>query len=310
MNVHLIKTIVTVAQCSNFAEAAYQLNYTPAVVSKHIASVEKELGVKLFVRGNKASGAEMTAEGRAVIYELIAMQEAWDKLNGTLSMLRDKPGPLKIGTPNKRWSYGEEDIITDYILENPETGLEQIHGYASEFLRQVGAGRLDGAFLVVQGELDDIGFIREFRQERECEFIPVERQEEMYLAVAQEYAANYPEGATFREFAEFDIAFNSDRLSLACGNNMMPFVELSRKYGFELRSTFLDTNDAGVYRLATQLKLAIPSPRCDRSYPGVGYVRLTDWSGCVSSYFVCMKKNPSPALKRFKAAIAARSAGK
>ena len=173
MNVHLIKTIVTVSKCSNFAEAAYLLNYTPAVVSKHIASVEKELGVKLFLRGNKSNSAELTSEGRAVIYELIAMQEAWEKLNGTLSMLKDKPGPLRIGTPHKRWTYGEEEIITDYILENPETGLEQVHGYASELLRQVGAGRLDGAFLVVQGDPDEIGFIHEFRCERECEFILV-----------------------------------------------------------------------------------------------------------------------------------------
>ena len=304
MNLHLINTVLCVSRCSNFAEAAYILNYTPAVVSKHVASMEKELGIKLFLRGNKSSSAELTEEGNAILPELVAISEAWESMKGTVALLKMQEGPLRIGSPHKRWNYGEENIINEYILSNPEGEIEHTHGSAAELLRRLGAGKLDGAFLVFQGDMENVECIRAFCAGHDCQVVTIGEIRDMYMAVSASFAENYPNGADFSAFEEFSIAFNSDREALAGGNNMEPFEALAKKHGFPLRAMFLDTNESGVYGLTGRMKLAVPSPLGEQSHPGVGYVHLNDWPGCVRCCFISMNKNPSPALKRFRATIA------
>ena len=72
MNMNVINTIVAVSKSSSFLEAAYTLNYSPAVISKHIAGAEEELGVRLFERGTKSSSLSATPECEALLDDLNA----------------------------------------------------------------------------------------------------------------------------------------------------------------------------------------------------------------------------------------------
>jgi DNA-binding transcriptional LysR family regulator len=60
-----VRTFVTVAESGQFQEAAVVLAVTQQAVSKRIAALEKELGVRLFTR--TARGAEPTVDGRTFL---------------------------------------------------------------------------------------------------------------------------------------------------------------------------------------------------------------------------------------------------
>ncbi|NJO42317.1 MAG: LysR family transcriptional regulator [Cyanobacteria bacterium CRU_2_1] len=60
-----LRALVTVAECSNFSEAALQLKISQSAVSHAIASLEQELGVVLLSRGRH--GAMLTPVGERVL---------------------------------------------------------------------------------------------------------------------------------------------------------------------------------------------------------------------------------------------------
>ncbi|WP_323375230.1 LysR family transcriptional regulator [Streptomyces sp. RB17] len=65
MDLTAVRTFVTVADSGQFQEAAAVLAITQQAVSKRIAALEKELGVRLFTR--TARGADLTVDGQAFL---------------------------------------------------------------------------------------------------------------------------------------------------------------------------------------------------------------------------------------------------
>ena len=65
MNLDAVRTFVAVADAGQFQEAAADLSITQQGVSKRVAALEKDLGVRLFTR--TARGAQLTADGQAFL---------------------------------------------------------------------------------------------------------------------------------------------------------------------------------------------------------------------------------------------------
>ena len=65
MDLDAVRTFVAVADTGRFSEAADELSITQQAVSKRIAALERELGVRLFAR--TARGAQLTEEGQAFL---------------------------------------------------------------------------------------------------------------------------------------------------------------------------------------------------------------------------------------------------
>jgi len=252
MNLSIINTVLTVSRCKSFMEASYALNYTPAVVSKHIARAEEELGVRLFLRGNKANSITRTPECEAVIGDLEQIMSSWERVETTLELLRTdaRKSTVRIGTPRRAWNYGSDEIIAGFYRHSPELSVDMTYAHTEELLRLLSLGKLDGVFLFVQGKAGDYEFLERFRREQECEFFFIEEIRQMYLAISDRLPLARKDEASFAEFRDFTIAFNSDRLAISAGRNMIPFLNLAAKYGFPLRHKALPTLDASVYRLA------------------------------------------------------------
>src|SRR5258708_2578280 len=60
-----VRTFVATADAGQFQQAAAELSITQQAVSKRIAALEKDLGVRLFTR--TARGAELTIDGQAFL---------------------------------------------------------------------------------------------------------------------------------------------------------------------------------------------------------------------------------------------------
>ena len=307
MNMNLINTIIAVSRSKSFLDAAYDLNYTPAVVSKHIARAEKELGVRLFFRGNKANSVSMTPECETILDELVRIQQSWQRAENALELLRNSNRPtVRIGVGQRTWNYHEDEIIGDFIQNNPDISVDLTHGYPMDMLNSMVHGRIDGVFITMQGSTDDRDDISALRKKYDCDFFHVMDSSRMYLAISDRHELAKKDEAEFFEFRDFTIAINSDKL-VPSGQKIAPFLELSKKYGMELKYTYLPTTDASAYRIAQNTVLAIPVPDDRLRFEGIKYIRLREWPTTFSIYFVTMKTPGSPALARFKKAVQAFS---
>ncbi|MGW5696005.1 LysR family transcriptional regulator, partial [Streptomyces asiaticus] len=65
MDLDTVRTFVAAADAGQFQEAAAELAVTQQAVSKRIAALERDLGVRLFTRTPR--GAELTIDGQAFI---------------------------------------------------------------------------------------------------------------------------------------------------------------------------------------------------------------------------------------------------
>ena len=65
MELRHLRAFAAIAELHSFSKAARQLHVAQPPLSRHISQLERELGVKLFVRA--ASGVELTREGAVLL---------------------------------------------------------------------------------------------------------------------------------------------------------------------------------------------------------------------------------------------------
>ena len=111
MDLDAVRTFVAVADTGRFAEAADDLSITQQAVSKRVAGLERELGVRLFTR--TARGAQLTTDGQAFAPHarelLAAEQRAAASVRPGQRALRTylgsrRPRDREAGTWTPRWA--------------------------------------------------------------------------------------------------------------------------------------------------------------------------------------------------------------
>ena len=96
MKIHMMKEFVRLAELKNYSKAAKELYIAQPVLSRHIASMEEELHVKLIERSR--SSFELTKAGETALSEMKKIIAAYDRMIGKLEVLeRQLDGELKIG---------------------------------------------------------------------------------------------------------------------------------------------------------------------------------------------------------------------
>ncbi|SHH86761.1 regulatory helix-turn-helix protein, lysR family [Sporobacter termitidis DSM 10068] len=306
MNMKEIEALVTVSKSRSFYEAADALNYTPSVISKYVLRVEKELGVVLFARGSRASSVALTTEGEALMPHFVRMLESFRALHSDAAgLLGARDGLLRIGTGVQTYSPGMDEIMADFILAHPEVRIEQTKLDFESQLHALYSGGQDGIFTLVQHGSHNAETLSSVVEDARVDAFPLVRVDVMYLGISENDPLAALDDAPLPAFRDFAFAFHSDKDILVKAGTMAPFAALSEKAGFPLKSIYLDPRDTSAYYLATQMKIAIPSLRCSVSYPGVKFVRLSDWDACSTSYFLSLKSGRSPALAQFKKSVQA-----
>jgi DNA-binding transcriptional LysR family regulator len=128
-----------VAELGGFARAARHLGLSNAAVSKHVAVLERDLGVRLLQRTTRA--VSLTAIGRAYLERAARILDELAALDAEVRADRDEPrGLLKISAPNSwgmvalspalpalfaRWPALEVDLsLTDRFVDLVEEGYD------------------------------------------------------------------------------------------------------------------------------------------------------------------------------------------
>ena len=140
MDLDAVRTFVAVADTGRFAEAADDLSITQQAVSKRVAALERELGVRLFTR--TARGAQLTTDGQAFLphaRELIAAEQR------AAASVRPGQRALRVDVVGRR--LGPAAALRRFHRAHPGIQLEVVALFdADAAIAAVGSGLVDASF--------------------------------------------------------------------------------------------------------------------------------------------------------------------
>ncbi|MFJ3711216.1 LysR family transcriptional regulator [Streptomyces sp. NBC_01387] len=140
MDLDAVRTFVAVADTGQFQQAAADLAVTQQAVSKRVAALEKDLGVRLFTR--TARGARLTVDGQAFLPHARDLLQAEERAAASV-----RPGrrALRIDVISRR--LGPADLLRDFHRTHPGTELDIVTHYdADSAIAAVRSGTVDATF--------------------------------------------------------------------------------------------------------------------------------------------------------------------
>lgn len=142
MDLDAVRTFVAVASDGQFQGAADELGVTQQAVSKRIRTLEREVGVTLFVRGPR--GVVLTVDGQAFLPHARELLQAEER--ALASVLPDRRS-LRIDVRNRRTAPGT--LLHGFYRRHPELDLDLFALSDLDLdaaLSNVAAGTVDATF--------------------------------------------------------------------------------------------------------------------------------------------------------------------
>ncbi|MGW9431522.1 LysR family transcriptional regulator [Streptomyces decoyicus] len=143
MDLDAVRTFVAVADGGRFQEAAADLSITQQAVSKRIAALERDLGVRLFTRG--ARGARLTIDGQAFLPHARDLLQAEERAAASV-----RPGSraLRVDVIGRR--LAPAGLLRGFHRAHPETALDVVTLFdADAAIAAVRSGTIDASFRAV-----------------------------------------------------------------------------------------------------------------------------------------------------------------
>ncbi|MFF5970094.1 LysR family transcriptional regulator [Streptomyces sp. NPDC012769] len=143
MDLDIVRTFVVAADTGRFQEAAVELAVTQQAVSKRIAALERNLGVRLFTR--TARGAELTIDGQAFLphaRELLRVAER------AVTSVRPGRRPLRVDVIASRGAAS--GLMRGFHRAYPEIALDVVWLFDIETaIAAIRSGEIDASFRAV-----------------------------------------------------------------------------------------------------------------------------------------------------------------
>ncbi|MCX5055007.1 MULTISPECIES: LysR family transcriptional regulator [unclassified Streptomyces] len=140
MDLDAVRTFVAVADSGQFREAALALSVTQQAVSKRVATLERDLGVRLFTR--TARGAQLTVDGQVLLPHARDLLRAEERAAASV-----RPGrrALRVDVIGRR--LAPADLLRDFHRAHPEVTLDVVTLFDAEAaLAAVRSGTIDASF--------------------------------------------------------------------------------------------------------------------------------------------------------------------
>jgi DNA-binding transcriptional LysR family regulator len=137
-----VRTFVAIAEAGQFQAAADELGITQQAASKRVATLERELGVRLLTR--TARGATLSVDGQALLPHARELLRAAERVTVAVT-----PGrrALRVDVVGRR--IAPANLLHAFYQEHPgiELDVVTLTGVEAETaLAEVGAGTLDATF--------------------------------------------------------------------------------------------------------------------------------------------------------------------
>jgi LysR family transcriptional activator of glutamate synthase operon len=154
MEINYLKEFVVLAQTGNFLEAADILYSSQSALSKHIKSMELELGVSLFDRTTRK--VSISKFGQLLLPYAKQIVELQDKytaiLQNSLEAVREI---LTVGSIHSLAQYNISDIFADFKKSRPQSTINVVQGGSDEMKGMLRQRKCELAFIRFSDEVDD-----------------------------------------------------------------------------------------------------------------------------------------------------------
>lgn len=122
MNTENLKEFIVLAETKNFWEASERLYMNQSTLSKHIKSLENDLGVALFTRTTRR--VELTNYGEIFLpYAKSVTRSEFEGISAIQRMLNIENGLLTIGTIPSMPQYHITQFLSQFQKLYPETTI-------------------------------------------------------------------------------------------------------------------------------------------------------------------------------------------
>ncbi|MES4891055.1 LysR family transcriptional regulator [Streptomyces sp. NPDC096012] len=143
MDLDTVRTFVAAADAGQFREAAAELAVTQQAVSKRIAALERDLGVRLFTRTPR--GAELTIDGQAFLPHARELLRVGER---AVSSVRTGRRPLRVDIIASRGAAS--GLMRAFHRAHPEIDLDVVMLFDIETaVAAIRSGEIDASFRAV-----------------------------------------------------------------------------------------------------------------------------------------------------------------
>ncbi|MFD5134088.1 LysR family transcriptional regulator [Streptomyces olindensis] len=143
MDLKAVRAFVAIADSGQFQKAAVDLSLTQQAVSKRIAALEKDLGVRLLVRTPR--GAELTIDGQALLPHARALLRAEER---AVAAVRPGDRALRVDVVGRRAATA--GLVRDFHRTRPDITLDVIALFGADAaVTAVRDGAVDATFRAV-----------------------------------------------------------------------------------------------------------------------------------------------------------------
>ncbi|MDB4222976.1 LysR substrate-binding domain-containing protein [Granulosicoccus sp.] len=194
MSIHLLRTLVAIADKHTFSAAAETVNVTHAAVSQQMQTLESNLNITLFDRGARSTRTpELTPLAVEIVRKARVLIRDYDNLVPSVMDENGLRGDIVFGALPTTLTGLTPKAMALYKNKFPEVGLHISPGLTEMLLKELSRGSLDAALLTKPHQLPvDL----EFRQLAE---------EPLELIAAQTESSDDPiELLTSRPFIRFN----------------------------------------------------------------------------------------------------------
>ncbi|MSE08732.1 LysR family transcriptional regulator [Lactobacillus salivarius] len=145
MELQKLKTFIDLAETLNFSKTSENLFISQSSVSKQIKSLEKELGLKLFIRTSKQ--VVLSAYGEVMLpYAKRIWELNQDMQKAIKNYDEEKANIINIAVLPTITNYKAFVAITDYMRNNPEVKVKLQETEPDQILQRLKEGKVDFAF--------------------------------------------------------------------------------------------------------------------------------------------------------------------
>lgn len=146
MNIHHLRYFLAVARTGRFTAAARQQHVTQPTVSRAIAELEQELGVRLFHRGRQV---ELTLEGRTLVDYAVRIEDLLDEARERVTGAMPRPGDsFRFGAIDAAVIYLLPEVLRGYVSDHPDVELAiEVGPTSRDLAEQVLANRAEFAVI-------------------------------------------------------------------------------------------------------------------------------------------------------------------
>lgn len=143
VDLNAVRTFVAVADAGRFQDAATDLSITQQAVSKRVAALEKDLGVRLFTR--TARGARLTVDGQAFLPHARELLRAEERAAASV-----RPGRRALRVDVIGRKLAPAALLRDFLRAHPGTELDVVTLHDVEAaVTALRSGTIDASFRAV-----------------------------------------------------------------------------------------------------------------------------------------------------------------